>query len=162
MKRCYCLDTNVLIQPWNKHYSMDLCPEYWEIIESLAREGTVFCTHEVRREIEKMDDGLKAWIKARPFLIREVNDSVQVYLRRILARFDRLVDTIKDRSMADPWVIAHAWEAGAVVVTKEIATPPGARKIRIPDVCDQLGLPWMNEFEFLRAIGVKFSAKLER
>ncbi|MGM0531632.1 MAG: DUF4411 family protein [Bacteroidota bacterium] len=26
----YCLDANVLIQAWQKYYSPDICPGYWE------------------------------------------------------------------------------------------------------------------------------------
>jgi hypothetical protein len=60
--------------------------------------------------------------------------------------------------MADPWVIAHAQAENAVVVTKESRAP---KKIKIPDVCMAFNIPWMNDFEFLSEIGVKFSAKLE-
>lgn len=159
MKR-YCLDSNVLIEPWNKYYSMALCPEYWEVLDELARNGTVFCTEEVRREIEKVDDELSKWVKARPYLFREASAEVQRSLRAILGRFRRLVDTARDRSMADPWVIAHAQVEKAIVVTKEMPTPAGSKRIKIPDVCNQLGVPWMNEFQFLAAAGVRFSARL--
>ncbi len=66
MSHIYCLDTNVFIEPWNKYYSMSLCPDYWELIDSLAKEGVLFCTEEVCREIEKVDDGLNDWVHARP------------------------------------------------------------------------------------------------
>lgn len=156
--RTYCLDTNVLIEPWNKYYSMELCPEYWDIIENLAKNQVVFCTFEVRREIEKVDDELFKWVGSRPYLFRDETPQVQHYLRQILAKFLRLVDTRKDRSMADPWVIAHAQAENAVVVTKESRAP---KKIKIPDVCMAFNIPWMNDFEFLSEIGVKFSAKIE-
>ena len=38
--KTYCLDTNILVEAWNKYYSPDLCPEYWEIIDELARRGS--------------------------------------------------------------------------------------------------------------------------
>ena len=100
----YCLDTNVLIEPWNKYYSMDLCPEYWEVLDDLAKKDIIFCAEEVRRELERVDDRLSEWAKARSYLFRSVTKEVQVKLRDILRQFPRLVDTIKDRSMADPWV----------------------------------------------------------
>lgn len=63
MSKIYCLDTNVLIEPWNKYYSMDLCPEYWDVIDDLASKGIVFCTKLVRKEIENIDDKLNLWVK---------------------------------------------------------------------------------------------------
>ena len=158
MTRKYCLDTNVLIEPWNKYWSPELCPEYWEIIDELAKAGTIFCTHDVRREIEKVEDGLNDWVKARPYLIREVNEDVQKHVRNILVKYPRLVDTAKDRSMADPWVIAHAKAEGATVVTREIGVGLNGKKIKIPDVCADFGVEWIDDMAFVREIGIKFKA----
>ena len=158
MNQIYCLDTNVLIEPWNKYYSMELCPDYWELIDNLAKERIIFCTKEVRYEIEKTDDDLKTWLQARPHLICEVTTEVQNNVRDILLKFPRLIQHTKDRSMADPWIIAHAMVQNAVVVTKEIKKPQNSKKVAIPDVCDAFQVPWMNDFEFLGRIGVRFSA----
>ncbi|MEX0612981.1 MAG: DUF4411 family protein, partial [Pirellulales bacterium] len=70
MPQKYCLDTNVFIEAWNKYYSMELCPEYWDILDSMARKGIVFCTEEVKREVEKTDDDLKAWLCDRDHFVR--------------------------------------------------------------------------------------------
>jgi len=94
-------------------------------------------------------------VKQRPFLFREVTEEVQHNLRRILQAHPELVDTKRDRSMADPWVIAHAMAEGAVVVTKEQFAP---RRIKIPDVCQAFGVRCMDDFQFLREVGVRFSA----
>ena len=153
----YSLDTSALIQPWNTYYSMELCPGYWDVLDGLARKGVVFCTRDVRREIEKQDDRLFAWVKARPFLFREATEEVQRNLRRILASHPELVDSKRDRSMADPWVIAHAMAEKAIVVTKEGFAP---RKVKIPDVCRAVGVVCIDDFEFLHRIGLRFSAKL--
>jgi len=149
-----------LVEAWNKYYSMSLCPEYWEILDHLARCGVVFCTMEVKREIEKTDDKLAAWIRERPYFFREVDEQVQENLREILKKYGRLTDSARGRSIADPWVIAHAMAEGTVVVTKESPTPEGAKRIKIPDVCTALGVEWMNDFEFLQEAGVTFTAKL--
>lgn len=154
----YCLDTNVLIQAWNTYYSIDLVPDYWDILDDMAQKRQVYCTQEVRREIDKIDDELKKWVRNRPHLFRDITSSVQRNLRKVLAEFPRLVDSAKDRSMADPWVIAHAMTENAVVVTKEIITPPGTRRIKIPDVCSKFSVRCINDFDFAREAGIRFSA----
>ncbi|MBN2269795.1 MAG: DUF4411 family protein [Sedimentisphaerales bacterium] len=156
-KKIYCLDTSALIQPWNTYYSVDICPEYWQVLEDLANKGVVFCTQEVKREIEKQDDGLHAWAKERPFLFREISEQVQVNLRNILSTHKELIDDKKDRSMADAWVVAHAMAEKAVVVTKEGFAP---RKIKIPDVCHAYNIPCIDDIQFVREIGLKLSARL--
>lgn len=157
--RKYCLDTNVYIEAWSKYYSMDLCPEYWDILDQLASQKIIFSPLEVKKEIEKTEDGLSNWIKDRNFLFRDINITIQENLRIIMDKHGRLVDSNKQRSVADPWVIAYAMAEDAVVVTKETPTL-SQRRIKIPDVCEALGVSWIDDFEFARQIGIKFTATI--
>lgn len=77
-----------------------------------------------------------------------------------MATHGRLVDSIKQRSIADPWVIAFAMSENAIVVTKEEPAGPDSRRVKIPDVCSSLNVPWMNDFEFAREVGIRFNAVL--
>lgn len=156
----YCLDTGVFIEGWNRYYSFDLCPEYWQILDDLASKDIIFSPVEVKREILKTDDGLAEWIKDRDYIFKEITTEVQEHLRAIMEGHGRLVDSIKQRSIADPWVIAFAMSENAVVVTKETPAGPISKRIKIPDVCNALNIPWMNDFEFAQKVGIKFSAKL--
>lgn len=156
----YCLDTNVFIEGWNRYYSMELCPEYWEILDDFAKQGKIFAPIEVKREIDKTDDGLSKWFRERPYFFKNIGIEAQNYLRKIMATHGRLVDSIKQRSIADPWVIAFAMAENATVVTKETPAGSDSRRIKIPDVCDALDVPWMNDFEFAKEIGIRFIAKL--
>ncbi len=103
---------------------------------------------------------MKEWIKDKPYLFKEITIEVQEHLRRIMANHGRLVDSIKQRSIADPWVIAFAITENAVVVTKQ--TPAGSisRRIKIPDVCIALNIPWINDFEFAKEVGIRFTVQL--
>jgi len=157
----YCLDTNIYIEAWNKYYSNDLCAEYWDVLDELARSGIIFSPDEVKREIEKIDDNLSKWIKGRPYFFKEIDLPVQEQLRKIMASHGRLVDNIKQRSVADPWVIAFAVAEKAIVVTKEEPSGTISNRIKIPDVCMILKIPWMNDFDFARKVGIKFSAKMK-
>ena len=156
----YCLDINVFIEGWNKYYSMSLCPSYWEIIDDLGEHGRVFSPIEVRREILQHDDGLANWIRDRNHLFRDISDNVQNTLRDIMRDFPRLVDNTRQRSIADPWVIAHAISENATVVTKEIPVGVASRRIKIPDVCNSLGVPWIDDFMFAEEIGIQFQAQI--
>lgn len=160
--RRYCLDANALIEPWNKYYSMKRCPEFWDIIDNLGKDGIVFCPDQVKREIDKIDDGLKSWISGKPYLIRQETTSVQEHVRKILATFSSLIIVGADRSMADPWVIAHAMAENAVVVSKEYVARPNQKstRVKIPDVCQHFKVPCISDFEFVDEIGLKLKATL--
>ena len=159
MKR-YCLDTGVYVEGWNRYYSMSLCPEYWRLLDDLGKRGIIFSPVEVKREIEKVDDGLKKWIKDKPHLFREITEDVQKNLRLIMEKHGRLVDSIKQRSIADPWVIAHAITEHAIVVTKETPAGSNSRRIKIPDVCAALNVKCINDFQFAQGVGIRFSAHI--
>lgn len=51
-----------------------------------------------------------------------IDEEQQQHVATILARYERLVDTRKNRSAADPFVIALAMAKGCTVVTAEAAT----------------------------------------
>ena len=152
----YCLDTNVLIQGWNEYYRMSIAPKYWDNLSRLSERKKLFCTMEVKREIERTDDGLKEWAKDHPHLFMEIDSEVQKHIRSIMKEYPTLVSVCKRRSVADPWVIAHAMSMQATVVTKE--EPPAKRtKIKIPHVCDALGVTWINDFGMVEELKIKLA-----
>ncbi len=153
----YCFDTNVFIQSWRNRYPPDIMPDFWEDIEALARKEIVFSPDEVRVELEKIDDDLFAWVKERKCFFRPISEDVQAQVRQILAveRFQSLLNTQKNRSMADPFVIAMARSMNATVVTEEQRVAQGKR-VKIPDVCDALGIPCVSVVGFMRQMGMTF------
>lgn len=159
----YCLDSNVLIEAWHHYYSPIHCHGYWEIIDSFAHEGRIIIPQNVSEEIEKVDDDLRTWLRARQFMIKPVTADVQKCLKDIYAkdvRHQRLVDNTRNRSQADPWVIATAMAEKAVVVTKEEKiTNPNSEKIKIPNVCDAMEIPCIDDFQMIRELGIHFDAR---
>jgi hypothetical protein len=166
----YCLDANVLIQAWQKYYSPKFCPDYWEILNELGKKGRVFIPEEVKNEIvvpdspEKTEDDLSKWIKRSSIPIHKPTEKVISCWQKILQTnplHKLLVDNIKGRSLADPWVISHAMSMNATVVTKEnIETALNTKRIKIPNVCQNMGIRWIDDFEFVKELGIKFSCRL--
>jgi len=122
MQRRYCLDANVLIQAWRTYYSPRLCTDYWLVLDELGNQYRIFIVQEVFDEIDRIEDGLKEWLKESRIPIRKTDDAVGVCLKTIYSAHEehrKLVDNTRNRSLADPWIIAHALNEGAAVVTKE-------------------------------------------
>lgn len=168
MDQIYCLDANVLIEAWQKYYSPIICPDYWDILNELGKKERVFIPEEVRSEIvnsdpNSSDDELSVWVKNCSIPIHKLDEKVIACWRKILQAdpsHQRLVDSVRYRSIADPWVISHAMNMNAVVVTKENLELNSKTKIKIPNVCENMGVKWMNDFEFVRELGITFSCKL--
>lgn len=160
----YCLDANVLIQAWQKYYHPDFCPDYWSILSELGRSGKIFIPEMVFNEITRTDDGLSGWLKKSDIPVTKINEPVTVCLQKIYSAHPAhkyLVDNTKARSLADPWIIAHALYLKATVVTKEEkVTAVNSTKVKIPNVCDHMGIRWINDFHFIRESGIKFTCLL--
>ncbi len=154
----FCLDTNVFVQAWNRYYAIDFAEPYWTKLDELAQAGIVFATEEVKHEIRKIDDSLKSWLEPREHFFKPIDDTVIECLQTIYRdeRNRRLVDSSKFRSVADPWVIAHAMAEKAVVVTKENYEVNPTKRVKIPNVCQALGIECIDDFELIRRLNLRF------
>jgi len=157
----YCLDANVLIQAWQKYYSPKFCPDYWKILNDLGIQKKIFISEMVYKEIIRTDDDLSKWLKKSDFPIRKIDEPVTKCLQSIYSKnplHKNLVDNTKARSLADPWIIAHAINEKATVVTKEEkVTALNSNKIKIPNVCENMAVRWINDFEFIVELGIYFN-----
>ena len=164
-KEIFCIDTNVLIQAWQRYYSPDFCADYWDILNRLGHDGRIFIPEAVHDEINKTEDALSRWLKNSRIPVKSVNESVLSCLNKIYAKDEVhkfLVDNTKLRSIADPWVIAHAIDEQATVVTKEgKVTAVPSRRIKIPNVCENMGVPCIDDFEMIRRLGMRFGCVMD-
>jgi predicted nucleic acid-binding protein len=160
----YCLDANVLIQAWQKYYNPKFCSGYWKVLTELGKQGKIFVPELVYEEIVRTEDDLSKWLKGSKIPINKITEAVTVCLQGIYSAnpiHKNLVDNTKARSLADPWVIAHALHENAIVVTKEEkVTALNSNRIKIPNVCDNMGVKWINDFQLVSELGIKFQCTL--
>ncbi len=132
-KNIYSVDSSALIHAWRRVYRPKNFGFVWNGFDALIEESRLRCSIEVYNELEKKDDELFKWCKDRKVgLFVELDDAIQGHVARIMKAYPRLVDTVKGRSGADPFVIGLAATTNPMmtVVTEE---QPG--KTKIPDVC---------------------------
>ena len=95
---------------------------YWDVMNDLGVQKRIFISKVVFDEITRTNDDVSKWIKTCNIPVLEINTSVAQCLKEIYAtnpNHQFLVDNTKQRSLADPWVIAFAMNEDACVVTKE-------------------------------------------
>lgn len=159
----YCLDANVLIQAWQKYYSPKFCPDYWKVLDEYGSRGTIFLPEAVYDEVVRTDDALSSWFKQSKLPIHKISGPVTRCLQDIYNHnisHKNLVDNTRNRSLADPWIIAHALHNNATVVTKEEKiTALNSNRIKIPNVCENMGIRWINDFQLIEELGIYFSCK---
>lgn len=153
----YSMDTSAWLDGWARHYPPDVFPTIWGKLEGLISAGAIKSSEEVYVEIESKEDSLHRWIKTRKReLLIPLNGDIQKIATDLLTDHPRLVDTLKGRSQADPFVIATAEHLGATVVTGERASRK-PDKPRIPDVCHARGkVKCVSFLEMLKELGWTF------
>ncbi len=165
MAEIYCLDANVLIQAWQKYYSPKFCPDYWDVLNELGNQERIFIPEMVFDEITRTEDDLLRWLKKSKIPVRKIDEPVTKCLKSIYDNnptHKYLVDNTKARSLVDPWIIAHAINEKATVVTKEEkVTALNTKKIKIPNVCDNMGIRWINDFQFVHELDIQFKCKIK-
>jgi Domain of unknown function (DUF4411) len=145
----YSVDTSALLDAWVRNYPADVFPGIWEQMNRAAQDGILFVCDEVVNELSKKDDGAHGWVKARNGLVVPLDSEIESHVQEIMKKYPRLVDTKKGRSVGDPFVIALARAKGYTVITGENAT--GKIDVpKIPDVCDDLKIPWVRMLGFFR------------
>lgn len=139
--RVYSFDTSSLIHAWRRSYPIDNFPGFWENLDDLIADGHACCAEEIINELKKKDDELYGWCKDhQDAFVVPFDDDQQIRMAEILGKYPRLVDTKKNRSEGDPFVIALALSHNPelTVVTQE--SFGSVRSPRIPDVCKAKGI----------------------
>ena len=160
----YCLDANVFIQAWQNYYSPSICPDYWKILDQLGSQGIIFIPQIVSDEITRTNDDLAQWLKGSNIPVFKNDGQVTECLKNIYAAnpdHKYLVSENQKHSLADPWVIAHAMNQKVKVVTKEIKDAVFKPvNIKIPHVCDNMDIPWINDFQMVKELNIQFSCHI--
>ncbi len=158
----YLLDSDVLIDAKNHHYAFDLVPGFWEWVAQAHLQSQVFTVQQVVEEILAGGDELAAWMSGQPetFKLRPQATDAPSLQRvsewAISAQYRQgAADTFL--AAADYFLVGQALSLGYTVVTAEKPAPSSEKKIKIPDACNAVGVPWISLFEMLKAEGAKFN-----
>lgn len=157
----YWLDANVFITSKNTAYGFDIAPGFWKSIEQKAAEGTIGTSAFVYREIiDRTDDDLADWLRAHKdlnFCVEPSLDSQLIYAdiaNHVISGDYSQREAARFLNGADPWLIAQAKSDGGSVVTLEALAGPGTTKVKIPNICQQFGVPFINTYQLLRALNI--------
>lgn len=159
----YLLDANTFIEAKGRYYGMAICPAYWQWLLKAHAKQEIISIEMVKDELAAGNDELAQWVKDNSqIFIPEEEQAIQECFGAHVAPTVYGMTTMKDgthaefMSGADPWLIATAMVTGSIIVTQEVYKPDVKKKIHIPNVCELLGVPYMNTFEMLYALKAEF------
>lgn len=165
----FLLDTNTFIQPYDNYYQMDLFPTYWKKLSETSEANLAISDHveqelKIENKPDKKDE-LQIWV--------ESNFNGKVYSEntgKVIENFQKVMEYVRtadyysprafdewSNDIADPWIIAVALAEKLTVVTLEkrhgnLDANQPTRKVKVPDVCDALGVECLTLNELLREV----------
>ena len=163
----YLLDTNTFIQAKNSYYAFDIAPSFWTQLLEKLKQGQLAVIDAVSDEIKQGNDELKEWfgeqITAQADqikILKAKEDATVLATYREIAQRVTMNQVYKDSEKArffrgaDPWLIASAKSWGAVVVTCETLSGVGTTKVKIPDICQQTGVTFVDLYTAMRVMQI--------
>ena len=149
----YVFDTNIFINLQRRHPN-DIFNSLWLKLGELIDRGVIISSIEVYDEIAVGEDNLVEWVKEKKYAFFQSDEQVQRTVRDILSTHEKLILGGKKTNGADPFVIALAKVNSCTVVTEETKNgkdnPP-----KIPNVCEDYGVRYINFISFLRENDIK-------
>lgn len=103
--RLYCIDTSSVVALKRNYPRKSLRP-LWDLLEQLADEHRLIAPHEVIRELDRVEDEMKAWAKVRSGIFVPIDAAQGDALKEIQAEFPGVSASAKPGPHADPWCLA--------------------------------------------------------
>jgi len=149
------------------YYPRDVFHNLWKNVEVLVGNEQLFICQEAFEEMsggqhkpvanKPNEDEVILWLEKmksqHTSFVRKTDDNIQRYAENISRNYPMLVDQSRPKD-ADPYLIAHAQDNDAVVVTQELlpknpkTDPKFMRKV--PDVCKHIGIECVDLVGFMR------------
>ena len=154
----YLLDSDVFMQAKQRYYPFDVCPAFWDWLDREAAAGTVRSIQAVLTEIRAGADELTDWANDRADFFPPPDQPVVTSLSATAewaqgADYEPAAVNVFLEG-ADYYLVAHAHAHQYTVVTHEVAD--NSKKIKIPEACIGMDVPFMNPFAMLAAERARF------
>lgn len=159
----YLVDTNFL-GTLASVYPDTVFPTLWEKLEVALSSDDVFFHEEVDKELAVWGAPEYAWYQENireDQIILPDQEEVDCYQEVVewvaLGREPKYQDAAVTEFLdeADSWLVASAYRYGATIVTNEVSAPNSLKRVKIPDVAVQFGVPCISALEFLQRLQIR-------
>lgn len=164
----YLVDSNFFIQAHRAIYPLDVVPTFWAKVKTLSDGVTIQSIDKVKKELyddSSHEDELKIWCEGNlpdGFFI-STEDVLDKYIEIVTwvnsmnhHYTTRAIQDFLETDLADPWLIAFALKYGFTIVTYEKSEPNRKNRIKIPEVCNQFNVKYINTIEMMRELNENF------
>lgn len=165
----YILDSSVFIESARRYYAFDLVPSFWNALLDRAEQKEIGSIDRVLRELRRgnENDAVRLWAEKQRTDAKFEFASTKT--ESVLAAYEKIIQWANDNpqytssaknefakdDIADAWLVAYVKAHGGTVVTKEKEDPNAKSRILIPNVCEEFDVPFVDQFEMMRKLGMQ-------
>ena len=160
----FLLDANCFIEPSKTCYPFCFAPAFWDALIQGHKSQMIFTLSKVKKEI--LVDEIRDWFGQQDFpgsfVLKETTDTVRNYamIQKWVTQHPFFSQVEKNKfadNKTDGYLVAHAKAYNMTVVTQEkLIVDPTTKKVKIPNLCQQFGVQYLNLFEMLKQLDVRF------
>jgi len=158
MAEKFLLDTNCFIESAQRWHPFSVFPGFWDGLLAQNRAGSLFTIKNVLDEVH--DDDVINWLKQIPTFILPLE-------QKVVDEYKSLVNWVNNQkefdateknefyTKADGWLVAYASAYQMSVVSQEERAKSGSHQIKIPNLCDEKGVEFINFPKLIRRMDFK-------
>ncbi len=164
----FIVDSNFFIQAHRSIYPLDVVQSFWLKVRDLSENGTIVSIDKVKKEIfdkSSHEDELRLWCDSNlpsTFFINTdfvLNNYISIvsWVNSMANHYtSSAIQEFLETDLADPWLIAFAVSNNWTIVTYEKSEPNRKSRIKIPEVCKQFNVRYINTIEMMRELNENF------
>ncbi len=162
MEHKYIMDANVFITAYRQRYPFDIAPSFWEQLIDKAADKMLII-EDVQNEILKGKDPLSKWYSNNSSNFKVLRIPEQ----EVIEAYSAVINSVNDNgnykqsakdefaSIADSWICSYALAYEATIVTLETYQIGVKNRVKIPNVCREFEIRYIDMLQFMREIGIR-------
>ena len=159
----YLIDTNIFIESAYRFYAFDICPGFWDFLRKASDSENIKSIVKVYEELKpdkKELEDFKEELKNKNFFLQIENIKSESYKEVSIAlhKMEYSKGAVNKFSRgADYFLIALAFQESYTIVTHESKSKTILKnQVKIPNLCERLGIECIDIADFLRREKVQF------
>jgi hypothetical protein len=159
--RLYCIDTSSVVA-LKRSYPRKALRPLWDLLEQIADEGRLIAPREVLRELDRVDDEMKAWAKAHSGIFVPIDAEQGNVLTEIQTEFPEVGAATKQGPHADPWCLALSlmrMRSGEDIYLLNEEKDTVTRSVKIPYIARYFKIQWARVLDVPSLEGLEFYLK---
>ena len=164
MTRKYAVDSNIFITASRKYYPFDIAPGFWnQLIEK--GNSSIILIDKVKDEIYRNEDDLSIWLKNNEKIFG-AKSSEDI---KVINNYTEIITSVNNSNVynqhakdvyadsADSWLCAHSKAYNYIIVTEERYRPNSKNNVKIPNVCEEFSIEYIDFLTFIRKLKIMFN-----